>query len=47
MVAVRTADGAYHGAFETTDGRVTAPFTPGLGIIPRLDTLGDPVASYP
>ncbi|TPL36035.1 mandelate racemase/muconate lactonizing enzyme family protein [Mesorhizobium sp. B2-4-6] len=42
MVTLKTADGA----FDVQDGRVTAPTTPGLGVIPRLDTLGEPVASY-
>lgn len=39
MVAVKTADGD----FEVKDGRVVAP---GLGVTPRLDVLGAPVASY-
>lgn len=42
MVAVQTADGD----FPVVDGRVTAPTTPGLGITPRMDVLGEPVASY-
>jgi cis-L-3-hydroxyproline dehydratase len=42
MVTVRTADGD----FPVTDGRVTAPASPGLGITPRLETLGEPVATY-
>lgn len=42
MVNVRTADGA----FEVVDGCVTAPETPGLGITPRMDVLGDPIATY-
>ncbi|MET2831199.1 mandelate racemase/muconate lactonizing enzyme family protein [Mesorhizobium shangrilense] len=42
MVTVRTADGD----FEVSGGRVTAPDAPGLGIAPRLDVLGEPVASY-
>ncbi|RWH32500.1 enolase C-terminal domain-like protein, partial [Mesorhizobium sp.] len=42
MVTLKTADGA----FDVQDGRVTAPTTPGLGVIPRLNTLGEPVASY-
>ncbi|MFQ8432804.1 mandelate racemase/muconate lactonizing enzyme family protein [Amaricoccus sp. W119] len=42
MVALRTADGD----FDVTDGRVTAPDAPGLGVTPRLDVLGAPVASY-
>jgi len=28
------------------DGRASAPQAPGLGITPRLDVLGDPVATY-
>ncbi|MER9120940.1 mandelate racemase/muconate lactonizing enzyme family protein [Mesorhizobium sp. M0954] len=42
MVARTTADGA----FDIIEGRVTAPDTPGLGITPRLEVLGEPVASY-
>jgi L-alanine-DL-glutamate epimerase-like enolase superfamily enzyme len=42
MVSVKTADGD----FPVTDGRVTAPANPGLGITPRLDVLGAPVATY-
>ncbi|CAH0053733.1 unnamed protein product [Clonostachys solani] len=32
--------------FEVVDGRISAPTTPGLGVRPRLDVLGSPVASY-
>ncbi|PHQ37482.1 mandelate racemase [Halorubrum persicum] len=39
---VTTADGAP----ETADGRMRTPRTPGLGVEPRLDVLGDPVATY-
>ncbi|KAF9882271.1 mandelate racemase muconate lactonizing protein [Colletotrichum karsti] len=42
MVTVKTADGD----FKTVNGRVTAPSAPGLGITPRLEVLGKPVASY-
>lgn len=42
MVKVKTADGD----FDVADGRVTAPKTPGPGIKPRLEVLGEPVASY-
>ena len=42
MVLLKTADGD----FEIQNGCVTAPRTPGLGIVPRLDVLGEPVASY-
>ncbi|OHV60726.1 mandelate racemase [Mesorhizobium sp. LCM 4576] len=42
MVALKTADEAFH----IIDGRVEAPDTPGLGIVPRMDVLGEPVASY-
>jgi L-alanine-DL-glutamate epimerase-like enolase superfamily enzyme len=42
MVSVKTADGD----FPVTDGHVTAPAVPGLGITPRLDVLGAPVATY-
>ena len=34
------------GDFAVTDGRVTAPETPGLGITPDLAVLGAPVATY-
>ncbi|PAQ08906.1 mandelate racemase/muconate lactonizing enzyme family protein [Mesorhizobium temperatum] len=42
LVSRQTADGE----FEVIEGRVVAPNTPGLGIMPRLDVLGGPVASY-
>lgn len=42
MVTLKTADGP----FEVIDGHVTAPTLPGLGVTPRLDVLGEPVASY-
>ncbi len=42
IVALKTADGP----FEVRNGRITAPTEPGLGITPRLDVLGEPVASY-
>ncbi|KAF5005838.1 hypothetical protein FDECE_7743 [Fusarium decemcellulare] len=42
MLTVKTADGD----FDIVDGDVTAPTAPGLGITPRLDVLGEPVASY-
>ena len=42
MVAIQTADGN----FPIVDGCVVAPADAGLGITPRLDVLGDPVASY-
>lgn len=42
MVTLKTADGN----FPVVDGHVRAPETPGLGITPRLETLGLPVASY-
>lgn len=42
MVTLKTADGD----FQVIEGRVQAPTTPGLGITPRLDVLGAPVASY-
>jgi cis-L-3-hydroxyproline dehydratase len=42
IVALKTADGP----FEVRNGRVTAPNLPGLGITPRLDVLGEPVATY-
>lgn len=42
MVTVRTADGS----FEAKYGHVQAPMNPGLGIVPRLEVLGEPVATY-
>jgi L-alanine-DL-glutamate epimerase-like enolase superfamily enzyme len=42
MVTLKTADGP----FDVIKGLVTAPNLPGLGIKPRLDVLGKPVASY-
>lgn len=42
MVALKTADGD----FDVVDGHVVAPDSPGLGIVPRLHVLGDPVARY-
>ena len=42
MVSVKTADGD----FAAQDGWITAPTAPGLGIEPRMDVLGEPVASY-
>ncbi len=34
------------GPFDIREGRVVAPSLPGLGITPRLDALGNPVATY-
>lgn len=42
MVTLKTADGP----FEVENGLVKAPTLPGLGITPRLDVLGPPVATY-
>ena len=43
LVTLKTADGA----FDIVNGYyVTAPTTPGLGITPRLEVLGEPLASY-
>lgn len=42
MVTVKTADGDY----ELKDNLITAPTAPGLGITPRMDVLGKPVATY-
>ncbi|TCN36522.1 mandelate racemase/muconate lactonizing enzyme family protein [Sinorhizobium americanum] len=42
IVAVKTADGP----FEVHNGLTTAPSLPGLGITPRLNVLGEPVATY-
>lgn len=42
MVTLKTADGP----FEVVNGLVRAPKLPGLGVTPRLDVLGEPVATY-
>jgi len=42
MVTLKTADGD----FPVAEGSVRAPEAPGLGIAPRLEVLGEPVASY-
>lgn len=42
MLSVATADGP----FDIVDGWITAPTVPGLGTTPRMDVLGEPVASY-
>lgn len=42
MVSLKTAVGD----FPVIDGHVVAPAAPGLGITPRLDVLGEPVATY-
>ena len=42
IVSRRVADGD----FPVVEGHVTAPGTPGLGITPRMDVLGLPVATY-
>jgi len=42
MVTVKTADSD----MPVINGRVRAPEVPGLGITPKLDVLGEPVASY-
>ncbi len=42
LAAITIADGAP----EATDGAAEAAATPGLGVTPRLETLGDPVAVY-
>ncbi|RRH94282.1 mandelate racemase [Mesorhizobium tamadayense] len=42
MVTTKVADGD----FVVAEGRVIAPDVPGLGITPRLDVLGAPVATY-
>jgi L-alanine-DL-glutamate epimerase-like enolase superfamily enzyme len=34
------------GAPQRTNGRLAAPTSPGLGVKPRLDVLGKPVAVY-
>lgn len=42
MVSLKTADLAFH----VTSGRVSVKDSPGLGVSPRLDVLGLPVATY-
>lgn len=42
IVSLKTSDGP----FEVVNGLVKAPTLPGLGITPRLDVLGEPVATY-
>lgn len=42
MVTLKLADGP----FDAVNSRITAPDLPGLGITPRLDVLGHPVATY-
>ncbi|KAF4554493.1 Hypothetical protein D9617_4g002480 [Elsinoe fawcettii] len=42
MVTLKTADGP----FDVKDGYAMAPDVPGLGIQPRLDVLGEAIASY-
>lgn len=42
MVSLQTADAD----MPVIDGCVTAPDTPGLGITPRLEVLGEPVLSF-
>lgn len=42
IVALKTADGP----FDVINGRIKAPTIPGLGITPRLEVLGEPVATY-
>jgi L-alanine-DL-glutamate epimerase-like enolase superfamily enzyme len=42
MITGKTVDGN----FEVKNGRVHAPTERGLGITPRLDVLGEAVASY-
>ncbi|MDX8540678.1 mandelate racemase/muconate lactonizing enzyme family protein [Mesorhizobium abyssinicae] len=42
LVSLQTAEGDV----EVVRGRVEAPDTPGLGITPKLEVLGNPVASY-
>ncbi|PYI29481.1 enolase 2-phosphoglycerate dehydratase [Aspergillus indologenus CBS 114.80] len=42
MVALTTADGE----LEVRGGRISAPTGPVLGVTPRLEVLGEPVASY-
>lgn len=42
MCVGKTADGP----FDIHDGLLTAPTVPGLGVKPRMNVLGNPVASY-
>ena len=42
MITVKTADGA----FDVHNCCVPVPGTPGLGISPHLDVLGEPVINY-
>ncbi|KAI7553044.1 hypothetical protein KC331_g1493 [Hortaea werneckii] len=42
MVTLKTADGP----FEVRNGCITAPGVPGLGVVPRMEVLGSPVATY-
>ncbi|KAI9369563.1 enolase C-terminal domain-like protein [Aspergillus egyptiacus] len=42
MCVGKTADGR----FEVKDGMVVAPREPGLGVTPRMEVLGGPVATY-
>ncbi len=46
MVSITTADATHKGGFDRRDGWVTAPSSPGLGIDPRMDVLGEPVMSF-
>ncbi len=46
MVTITTADATDKDAFKRHDGWVTAPKTPGLGIEPRMEVLGEPVMTY-
>ena len=34
------------GAPQRVNGRMAAPETPGLGVTPKMDVLGDPVGRY-
>jgi len=42
MVSLKTADGDY----VVENGFISAPRSPGLGVSPRMDVLGDAVLSY-
>ncbi|MBT6077999.1 MAG: mandelate racemase/muconate lactonizing enzyme family protein, partial [Oceanospirillaceae bacterium] len=46
MVSVSTASAAQKGAFERREGWVTAPQSPGLGIEPNMQVLGEPVMTF-
>jgi L-alanine-DL-glutamate epimerase-like enolase superfamily enzyme len=46
MVSINTASATQKGAFERHEGWVTAPESPGLGIEPNMQVLGEPVMTF-